>query len=57
MIMYFAIFTPSNQGGFNGKFPDVPGAITYGLTIEDTIKMAIDSLSVIMVLNRRGKTP
>lgn len=43
MAVYTAVFTPY-EGGFTVDFPDVPGCVTGGKTIEEAIRMARDAL-------------
>ena len=44
---YPCIITPEVEGGFFARFPDVPGALTCGKDIPETLEMAEDALTVI----------
>lgn len=55
MEKYFAIFEKAKEGGFCVRFPDVPGALTQGETIEEALEMAVDALCGIMVDGRKGR--
>ena len=44
---YPCILTPEPEGGFFAQFPDVPGALTNGKDIPETLAMAEDALTVI----------
>lgn len=44
---YPCIITPEPEGGFFAQFPDVPGALTNGKDIPETLEMAEDALTVI----------
>lgn len=56
MKPYFAIFTPDqDNSGFTVQFPDVPGALSQGDTIEEALSMAADALSALIVTGRKGK--
>lgn len=52
--IYSAIFTPEEAGGWSIHFPDVPGAITQGDSIEEGMINAIDALSAILALGKKG---
>lgn len=40
--VYTACFYPEEGGGYCVLFPDLPGAVTYGDTLEDAMEMAVD---------------
>ena len=40
--IYPAIFQEQNNGGYTVVFPDIPGCITQGETIDESIEMAED---------------
>ena len=44
-LIYPAIFTPDKNGGFTVKVPDLPGCVTEGDDIEESISMAQDAAS------------
>ena len=54
MLNYYAIFTPSD-GGWVVRFPDVPSALTEGETIEQALENAVDALSAILAVGRKGR--
>lgn len=43
MSIYTAVISKSDDG-YDVSFPDVPGCITYGETLEEAIRMAKDAL-------------
>jgi predicted RNase H-like HicB family nuclease len=43
---YFAVFEPSNDGGYGVYFPDLPGCISYGATYEEAEVMAKEALEL-----------
>jgi predicted RNase H-like HicB family nuclease len=40
---YPAIFHPAKEGGYNIEFPDLPGCLSQGETIDECIFMAADA--------------
>ncbi len=46
-LIYPAIFRPfsDESGGFVVEFPDLPGCVTEGKTLEEAIEMGIDAAS------------
>lgn len=44
--IYSAIFEPGDERGFCITFPDLPGIITSGETIEESLHMAKDALEL-----------
>jgi predicted RNase H-like HicB family nuclease len=45
-LTYFAVFEPSEDGGYGVYFPDLLGCITYGKTYEEAEKMAKEALGL-----------
>lgn len=45
---YNALFTPAEEGGYIVVFPDVPGAMTQGETMEEAYEMAFDALGLML---------
>jgi len=43
---YFAVFEPSNDGGYGVYFPDLLGCISYGKTFVEAEKMASEALGL-----------
>ena len=43
---YTAIFTPAEEGGFVVTFPDFPGCITQGDTLEEAKAHAVEVLEL-----------
>ena len=39
-LIYAAIFTPDNEGGYTVEVPDLPGCVTEGDNLTDAIRMA-----------------
>ena len=54
MDIYYAIFSP-DDGGWSVRFPDAPAVNTCGNTVEESLEMAVDALSAIMVMGRKGQ--
>lgn len=44
-LLYPAIFTPADEGGYTVMFPDLPGCITEGDNLIEAIDMAGDAAS------------
>ena len=44
-VTYFAVFEPTSSG-YSAYFPDLPGCITVGKDIEETIRMAKEALGL-----------
>ncbi len=44
-LVYPAIFTPDEEGGYTVEIPDLPGCVTEGEDIADSIAMAEDAAS------------
>ena len=44
-LIYPAIFTPDKDGGYTVVVPDLPGCVTEGDDIEESISMAEDAAS------------
>jgi predicted RNase H-like HicB family nuclease len=45
-LVYFAALLPEAGGGFSVTFPDVPGAITQGDTLEEAVLNAREALEL-----------
>lgn len=43
---YPAVLTPDVKGGFNVSFPDFPGCVTFGYTVEEAQAKAAEVLSL-----------
>ena len=48
--IYPCVLTPEEEGGFFASFPDVPGALTYGDDLAETLEMAEDALVAILAV-------
>ncbi|EMJ56507.1 hypothetical protein LEP1GSC111_1254 [Leptospira interrogans str. UT126] len=60
MISYPAILTEDkNEGGYTVEFPDLPGCITEGDTLEEALAFAKDALSLYLesIDSRKIKIP
>ena len=42
-LLYPAIFTPAEEGGYTVEFPDLPGCFTEGDNLIEAIEMAVDA--------------
>ncbi len=54
MEIYYGIFSP-DKSGWAVRFPDAPAVNTCGDDIEQALEMAVDALSAIMVMGRKGR--
>ncbi len=54
MDAYYAIFTPTGNE-WAVRFPDAPSIYTCGKNLEDALAMAMDALSGILVVGRKGR--
>jgi len=45
-ITYFAVFEPVGDGGYSVYFPDVPGCISCGETLDQARRMAKEALAL-----------
>ena len=45
-ITSFAVFEPTEKGGYDVSFPAFPGCVTFGRTFEEAQKMAKEVLSL-----------
>ena len=57
--IYPAIFTPESEGGYSVRFPDLAGCFTSGEDLQDSLNMARDALSVMLVAleDEKGTIP
>ncbi|MFY9134709.1 MAG: type II toxin-antitoxin system HicB family antitoxin [Bacillota bacterium] len=44
--IYPAVFDPNECGGYTITFPDLPGCVTEGDTLDDAIRMASEALAL-----------
>ncbi|PDO10760.1 MAG: pilus assembly protein HicB [Candidatus Reconcilbacillus cellulovorans] len=44
--VYPAIFDPNELGGYTVTFPDLPGCVTEGDTLEEALKMAAEAMAL-----------
>lgn len=56
-LIYPAIFHKAEEGGFWVEFPDLPGCVTDGETVEEAFNMAGDALYVWTAENENLPTP
>ena len=55
--VYPAIFSPSEDGGFDVSFPDVSGCYTEGATLAEAVEQAKDALCLMLYdMEERGET-
>lgn len=45
-LTYLAVLEPADDGGFGVYFPDLPGCISYGRTIEEAQEMAREAVGL-----------
>jgi len=55
MTTYFAIFTQLENGDWGARFPDAPSINTSGKDLDEALLMAMDALSGLMVIGRKGR--
>ena len=46
ILSYYAVFDPTEEGGYNVYFPDFPGCVTCGDTLEEAQEMAKEVLEL-----------
>lgn len=46
MVIYPAVFSPHDDGSITVAFPDLPGCVTEGKSIENALYMARDALAL-----------
>ncbi|MDN5375540.1 MAG: hypothetical protein PWQ39_580 [Thermacetogenium sp.] len=44
--VYPAIFDPNEHGGYTVTFPDLPGCVTEGDTLDEALKMAAEAMAL-----------
>jgi predicted RNase H-like HicB family nuclease len=54
MEIYYGIFYPLNKG-WGVRFPDAPAIHTGGKNLDEALEMAVDALSGLMVMGRKGR--
>ncbi len=54
MDIYYGIFTPEDDG-WSVRFPDAESVNTCGDTLEEALEMAVDALSGMLVMGRKGR--
>lgn len=45
-MQYVAKLTPEQDGGYSVEFPDIPGCLTQGDTLEEALAMAKEALEL-----------
>ena len=53
--VFFAVFTPSEEGGHTITFPDLPGCITEGDDIEEEMRNAKEALGLHLFVMEEDK--
>lgn len=56
-LHYNLIFRPEPEGGFTVIVPTLPGCISYGKTLEDARKNAVDAIGGYVASLRKHKEP
>lgn len=54
---YAVTITPDDNDTFLVTFPDVPGAITYGATIDEALARAVDALAAMLETHIKDHDP
>ena len=55
MGTYYAIFYKLEDGGWGVKFPDAQSIHTSGKDLDEALFMAVDALSGLLVIGRKGR--
>ena len=55
MEVYYAVFYPLESGEWGVRFPDAPAIHTSGKDLSDALFMAMDALSGLLVIGRKGR--
>ena len=48
-LFYPAVFHSADEGGYTVTFPDLPGCVTEGDTVEEAYEMAMDALGLYII--------
>ncbi|MFH1030472.1 MAG: type II toxin-antitoxin system HicB family antitoxin [bacterium] len=56
-LQFNIIFRPEPEGGFTVIVPSLPGCVTYGETLENAKKMAIDAIIGYIASLRKHNEP
>jgi len=55
-LSYRILLRPEPEGGYTVLVPSLPGCITYGKSVEDARKMALDAIKAYLVsLKKHGE--
>jgi len=57
VFRYNIIFKPEPEGGFTAIIPSLTGCVTYGKTLEEAKKMAIDAIRGYIASLKKHKEP
>jgi predicted RNase H-like HicB family nuclease len=55
MTTYYAIFYKLESGSWGVRFPDAPSIHTSGKDLDEAVAMAVDALSGMLVVGRKGR--
>ncbi len=56
-LNYNAIFRTEPEGGFTVIVPSLPGCVTYGRTLQEARKMAIDAIRGYIISLKKHREP
>ena len=56
-LSYRIILRPEPEGGYTVTVPALPGCITYGKTLEEAKKMALDAIKVYLESLKKHDEP
>ena len=56
-IRYNLILKPEPEGGFTAVVPSLPGCVTYGETLEEARKYAVEAIKVYLESLKRHQEP
>jgi len=56
-LSYRIILRPESEGGYTVIVPSLPGCITYGKTVEEAKKMALDAIKAYLESLKKHNEP
>lgn len=57
ILRYNIIFRPEPEGGFTVTVPALPGCVTYGKTLIEAKRMAVDAIKACLVSLKKHNDP
>lgn len=56
-LHYHLVFRPEPEGGFTVIVPSLPGCVTYGKTLNEARRMAMDAIGAYVASLRKHREP